>query len=173
MDAPAVLVANISRRMRGVQLPAVPADEPLGEVAHAPLVAEAQRHGAGGSVDAHPDIAGRVHVDIGDGSGALPLVKEQVEGAEAVEFRGEVAQRGLPVDGHVFHAGVAPGGGRCSFDTEFSGLRHISSVCARYFCTRVPPGVPPSIPLASAVDGADCLVHGVFENLAEGLGFLE
>ncbi len=171
MDASAVLIADVSRRMRGIQLPAVPADEPLGEVTHAPLIAEAQRHGASGSVDAHPDIAGRVHVDIGDGSGALPLVKEQVEGAEAVEFRGEVAQRGLPVDGHVFHAGVAPGGGRGlhRFGAEFSGLRHISSVCARSFCTHVPPGVPQ----ASAVDGADCLVHGVFEDLAEGLGFLE
>ena len=120
-----MLVADVSRRMRGVQLPAVPANESFGEVTHAPLIAEAQRHGAGGSVDAHPDIAGRVYVDIGNGSGALPLVKEQVEGAEAVEFRGEVAQRGLPVDGHVFHAGVAPGGGRGRrrFGTEFSGLR--------------------------------------------------
>ena len=76
MDAPAVLVANVSRRMRGIQLPTVPADEPLGEVTHAPLIAEAQRHGADGSVDAHPNIAGRVHIDIGDGSGALPLIKE-------------------------------------------------------------------------------------------------
>ena len=157
-----MLIANISRRMRGVQLPAVPANESFGEVTHAPLIAEAQRHGAGGSVDAHPDIARRIHVDIGDGSGALPLFKEQVEGAEAVEFRSEVAQRGLPVDGHVFHAGVAPGdgGGLHRFGAELSGLHYPRSLFAR-------------VPQVSAIDGADCLVHGVFENLTEGLGFLE
>ncbi|CNI19612.1 Uncharacterised protein [Mycobacterium tuberculosis] len=51
------------------------------------------------------------------------------------------------------------------FGAEFSGLHHISSVCARSFCIRVPQ--------ASAVDGADCLIHGIFEDLVEGLGFLE
>ena len=111
MDAPTQLVADVGRRMRGVQLPAAAANEALGQGTHPLLVAEAQGDGANLTTDTHPNIAGRVHVDIGDGGTVVfSGFEEQVECAESVELRAQVAQGELPVDGYVFDAGVAPRG---------------------------------------------------------------
>ena len=60
---------------------------------------------------------------------------------------GVVKHSGLPADGHVLHTGVAPGDvAACTVLAELGSLT---------------PFLFARVPQVSAIDGADCLVHGV------------